>query len=91
MAVDEPPTADAPERKRAAAPSQRRRVIAAAVLGAIIIAFAALNFDTVKVHWLVTTGHTPLIVVIVFAFALGIGVDRLLILRGKRKRRQGAE
>ena len=88
MSVEEPPTAGAPERKPAAAPSPPRRVIAAAVLGAIITAFALLNFDTVKVHWLVTTGHTPLIVVIVLAFALGIGVDRLLILHGKRKRRK---
>ena len=91
VAAEEHPTADAPEGTPAAARSPRRRVIAAAVLGAIIAAFALLNFDTVKVHWLVTTGHTPLIVVIVLAFALGIGVDRLLILRGKRKRLQGAK
>lgn len=91
MAEEEPTTADVAERGPAAPRSTRRRAIAAAVLGAIVIAFALLNFNTVKVHWLVTTGHTPLIVVIVFAFALGIGVDRLLILRGKRKRRQGAK
>lgn len=91
MAGEEPTTAGAGEPTPAAPRPARRRAIAAAVLGAIVVAFAVLNFNTVKVHWLVTTGHTPLIVVIVFAFALGIGVDRLLILRGKRKRRQGAK
>jgi uncharacterized integral membrane protein len=64
---------------------QRRRLISAAVLGAVITAFALLNLDHVKVHWLVATGQTPLIVVIAFAFALGMLVDRLLI-RAKRKR-----
>jgi len=39
----------------------------------------------VKVHWLVATGQTPLIVVIAFAFLLGMLVDRLVI-RAKRKR-----
>ncbi|HET6867631.1 MAG TPA: LapA family protein [Solirubrobacteraceae bacterium] len=64
---------------------QRRRLISAAVLGAVITAFALLNLDGVKVHWLVATGQTPLIVVIAFAFLLGMLVDRLLI-RAKRKR-----
>jgi len=64
---------------------QRARLISAAVLGAVITAFALLNLDGVKVHWLVATGQTPLIVVIAFAFLLGMLVDRLVI-RAKRKR-----
>jgi uncharacterized integral membrane protein len=69
-------------------PEKRRdaRVVAAGVLGAIIAAFALLNLDNVKVHWLVTTGQTPLIVVIAFAFILGMVVDRLVI-RARKKRR----
>jgi uncharacterized integral membrane protein len=39
----------------------------------------------VKVHWIVTTGQTPLILVIGVAFLLGILVDRLAI-RARRKR-----
>jgi uncharacterized integral membrane protein len=64
---------------------QRRRLISAAVLGAVITAFALLNLDGVKVHWLVATGQTPLIVVIALAFLLGVLVDRLVI-RARRKR-----
>jgi uncharacterized integral membrane protein len=64
---------------------QRARVISAAVLGAVITAFALLNLDGVKVHWLVATGQTPLIVVIAFAFVLGVIVDRLVI-RARRRR-----
>jgi uncharacterized integral membrane protein len=64
---------------------QRARLISAAVLGAVVTAFALLNLDDVKVHWLIASGQTPLIVVIAFAFLLGVLVDRLVI-RAKRKR-----
>jgi uncharacterized integral membrane protein len=59
---------------------------AAAVVGALVTAFAVLNFNDVKVHWLVATGQTPLIVVIVLAFGLGGAVDRLLLVRARRRR-----
>jgi uncharacterized integral membrane protein len=65
---------------------ERGRQIAAGLLGAVITAFALLNLDDVKVHWLIASGQTPLIVVIAFAFALGMIVDRLII-RARRKRR----
>jgi Flp pilus assembly protein TadB len=67
-------------------PAERPRLIAAGVLGALIAVFALLNVGDVKVHWLIATGHTPLIVVIALAFILGMLVDRLLI-RARRKRR----
>jgi uncharacterized integral membrane protein len=67
---------------------QRTRLITGGVIGAIVAAFALLNLDQVKVHWIVTTGRTPLIVVVVVAFLLGVGFDRLVI-RAQRKRRQG--
>jgi uncharacterized integral membrane protein len=63
----------------------RARVIAAGIVGAVIAAFAVLNLSEVKVHWLFATGRTPLIIVIVFAFLLGIIVDRLAV-RARRKR-----
>ena len=64
---------------------ERGRQIAAAVLGAVMTAFALLNLGDVKVHWLITSGRTPLIVVIAFAFLFGVLVDRLVI-RARRKR-----
>ena len=64
----------------------RRRVVAAAIIGALVTAFAFLNLNDVKVHWGVSTGQTPLIVVIVVAFLLGLVADRLILRRGRRKR-----
>jgi uncharacterized integral membrane protein len=64
---------------------ERGRQIAAGVLGALITAFALLNLDDVKVHWLLATGQTPLILVIAVAFLFGMIVDRLVI-RARRKR-----
>lgn len=61
--------------------------MAAAVVGALIAVFAVVNLGEVKVHWVFTTGQTPLIVVIALAFVLGALVDRLVI-RARRKRRQ---
>jgi uncharacterized integral membrane protein len=63
-------------------------LVLALVLGALVAAFAVLNLDQVKVHWILATGQTPLIVVVLLAFVLGIAADRLMILvRGRRKRR----
>jgi uncharacterized integral membrane protein len=76
------------EQPRGRTPAQRReraRLISAAVLGAVVAAFALLNLGDVKVHWLITTGRTPLIVVIALSFLLGVIVDRLVI-RARRKR-----
>jgi uncharacterized integral membrane protein len=66
-------------------------LVLALVLGALVAAFAVLNLDQVKVHWIFATGQTPLIVVVLLAFALGIAADRLAILvRGRRKRRDSS-
>lgn len=66
--------------------AMRKRIVAA-VLAVVMIVFAVLNFGRVKVNWIVTTGHTPLIVVIVVSFGLGIAADRLAIERSRRRRR----
>jgi uncharacterized integral membrane protein len=63
----------------------RARLYAGALIGALLIAFAVLNLDDVKVHWIIGTWHTPLFVVIVIAFFCGVAVDRL-ILRAQRRR-----
>jgi uncharacterized integral membrane protein len=79
----EPTTA--PSRGAVAERRDRARLIAAGVIGALIVVFAVVNLNDVKVHWLIDTGQTPLIVVIAVAFLLGIVVDRLAI-RARRKR-----
>jgi len=76
---------EGPARRAPAERRDRARLIAAAVLGAVVAVFALVNLGDVKVHWVVSTGRTPLIVVIAVAFFLGMLVDRL-VLRAKRKR-----
>jgi uncharacterized integral membrane protein len=75
------------ESPRPAGPDRRdrARMIALGVIGAVIVVFAVINLNSVEVHWLVTSGSAPLIVVIVLAFLLGVGADRLLVIRSKRK------
>ena len=65
---------------------ERARLIAAVVIAALLTAFAVLNVNDVKVHWIITTGQTPLIIVIVVSFLLGIVIDRLLVVRSRRRK-----
>jgi uncharacterized integral membrane protein len=81
----DPSVGERPPERTPAERRERARLISAGVLGALITAFALLNLGDVKVHWLVATGRTPLIVVIALAFVLGMIVDRLVI-RARRKR-----
>jgi uncharacterized integral membrane protein len=60
-----------------------KRQIAALVLAAVGIAFAALNLDEVKVNWVLGTWRTPLIIVIALSLVIGAGLG-LLIARGRR-------
>jgi hypothetical protein len=63
----------------------RARLYTAGVIGALLAAFALLNLDDVKVHWILGTSRPPLFFVIVIAVLGGVALDRL-ILRAKRKR-----
>jgi uncharacterized integral membrane protein len=83
--ASESTAADVPPQRAVPARRDRARLIAAGVIGALIAVFAVVNLNQVKVHWLVTTGKTPLILVIGVAFVLGIVVDRLAV-RARRKR-----
>jgi uncharacterized integral membrane protein len=62
-------------------------MVALGLIGAFLVVFAVINLDSVEVHWLVTSGSAPLILVIALAFLLGVGADRLLVVRAKRKRK----
>jgi uncharacterized integral membrane protein len=58
------------------------RQIAALVLAALGILFAALNLDEVKVNWMLGTWRTPLIVVIALSMVIGAGLGYLAARRG---------
>lgn len=53
------------------------RQIAALVLAAVGIVFAAVNLDEVRVDWVVDTWRTPLIVVIALSMLVGAGLGFL--------------
>jgi uncharacterized integral membrane protein len=72
---------DAPTGPVPADGRDRTRTIAATALGALGALFAALNFDEVEVNWILGTWSTPLFVVIVVSFVLGVGAGFLLASR----------
>jgi len=69
------PAADSSDRKAKA------RLLGAALLGAVIAVFAALNSQSVRVHWIVTTTNAPLIVVILVCALIGVAIGFMLARR----------
>ena len=69
------------------AASDRRKQIAAAILGGLGVLFAALNLGEVQVNWILGTWSTPLVLVIVVSFLLGVAGGLLL---ARRRARHGA-
>lgn len=73
MAASKQTTPQGSTRQPARNPSAR--IVAAAVLGGLLVLFSVLNSQTVRIHWIVTTSDVPLIVVILgcglIGFALG--------------------
>ena len=61
-----------------------KRQIAGLGLAALGIVFAVVNFDQVKVNWVLGTWKTPLIVVIALSIVIGAGLG-LLIARGRAR------
>jgi len=62
-------------KKDKAKPRSRRelaRSVGLLVLTALIIAFAVANLESVKVDWIVGSGHAPLIIVIVISLVVGV-------------------
>jgi uncharacterized integral membrane protein len=60
------------------------QLVAAGTLAVVLIVFAVLNSQTVKIHWIVTTTRSPLILVIVVAGLLGLSVGWFLARRRAR-------
>jgi uncharacterized integral membrane protein len=51
---------------------ERARSTGIVLLAVLITLFAVLNLDEVKVHWIIGSGHAPLIIVIVISVLFGI-------------------
>jgi uncharacterized integral membrane protein len=78
------PTSDRREPLAAAERKVSSRTVIAAVLGGLVVLFAALNSQSVTIHWLLTTTQTPLIAVIAGCGLIGFAVGWLLARRAAR-------
>ena len=65
---------------------ERARAIGPLLLVAIFIAFAVLNLNQVRVHWIVGSGHAPLIIVIVISVLVGSVLTHFAERVGRRRR-----
>jgi uncharacterized integral membrane protein len=86
------PTERAPVKRPGDKPDKAAttRMAVAATVGAIAAVFAVVNLDKVQVNWLVGSWQTPLILVIVLSMLLGAGLDRLLVRRARKRKRERA-
>jgi uncharacterized integral membrane protein len=67
---------------------EQARLIAAFALGALVVLFAVLNLDEVRVHWIFFKSDTPLIVVIVVCLLAGAAI--YAVTAHRRARRSGS-
>lgn len=65
--------------------SERSRRIAIAILAAVAVLFAALNFEDVKVDLLFGSVTMPLVIVIAFCLLIGGLIGAGLSRRGRRR------
>ena len=98
MAIPSPPPEPPPpgepvlnRNRRAALNRDRRETARAAVvvgLVIVVIVFAVVNLDSVKVDWIVGSGHAPLIIVIAISMVVGMVLGWLSQhFRGRRRGR----
>ena len=72
------------EAKRKRSETTRRSLLV--VLAVLVTLFAAFNLDEVKVHWVVGSGHAPLIIVIAVSLLVGVVLAYFTERRGRRRR-----
>ena len=65
---------------------EQTRTAALIVLSILITLFAVLNFEEVKVNWIIGSGHAPLIIVIAISLLVGIVLTHFAARRSSRRR-----
>ena len=78
----------ADERRPQRTKREQARFAIAVAAGVYAVVFALANLDKVKVDWVVASGKTPLIVVIVVCLLIGAGVDRVVARYARKSRKQ---
>jgi uncharacterized integral membrane protein len=79
---------DVPAAQEKAQPPARRdqaRLTAGLILGGLGLVFALVNLGNVKVDWIVGSAHSPLILVIVVSVLIGVGIDRVVVRRARKR------
>jgi uncharacterized integral membrane protein len=66
----------------------KQATIAVAVV--IVVVFALLNFQSVSMHWIVGTTHTPLIILVAGCLLIGLGVGYVVGRRTQASHREGS-
>ena len=77
-----------PDQKNEQLPAPRReraRLIAGVGLGGLGLVFALINLSDVKVDWIVGSAHSPLILVIVVSVLIGVAIDRVAVIRARKR------
>jgi uncharacterized integral membrane protein len=60
-------------------------LIAGVGLGGLGLVFALINLSDVKVDWIVGSAHSPLILVIAVSVLIGVGIDRVAVIRARKR------
>jgi uncharacterized integral membrane protein len=74
--------------KRVTGKQVTRKQVTMAVVLVVVLVFALLNFQDVKIHWIVGTTHTPLIILVAICLLIGLGVGFVV---GQRTRTRAAK
>ena len=65
---------------------ERTRTVAIVVLAVVVTVFAVLNLNSVKVDWIIGSGHAPLIVVVALSVLVGAALVGLAERASSRRR-----
>jgi uncharacterized integral membrane protein len=72
-----------PDRRRR---REQTRTAALVLLAILITLFAVLNVKEVKVNWIFSSGHAPLIIVIVVSLFVGVALGYFVERRSRKRR-----
>ena len=86
MKHDPDPLPSEPSERSPARLRERPRLVAGLILGGLGLAFALVNLGNVNVDWIVGSAHSPLILVIAVSVLIGVGLDRVLVRRSRKRK-----